>query len=212
MSPTGIREQKKSKRYKSIVLTSEKLFLENGLDTVQMQDVADAEGIGIATLFRYFPKKDKLIVAVAVYNLAKNIEHFEKIASTNISSFERVERILDYLMDHSTNPLSKSMKFREAFESYASFAQNPLDDIEDYLEIQKTITQILMKIIEDGKVDGSIRSNIPLKEALITIINAFGNFGSNIALKTSISYLEEDVAPIIQQTLLKEMLLSYIRP
>ena len=43
MSTTGIREQKKSKRYKSIVLTAEKLFLENGLDTVQMQDVADAE-------------------------------------------------------------------------------------------------------------------------------------------------------------------------
>lgn len=212
MSPTGIREQKKSKRYKGIVLTAEKLFLEYGLDTVQMQDVADAEGIGIATLFRYFPKKDKLIVAVAVNNLANNVEHFEKIASTNVSSFERVEQILDYLMEHSTNPLSKSMKFREAFESYASFAQKPLDDIEDYLDIQKIITQILKKIIEDGKVDGSIRSNVPVKEAFITIINAFGNFGSNIALKAPISYLEEDVAPVIQQTLLKEMLLSYIRP
>ena len=212
MSPTGIREQKKSKRYKSIVLTAEKLFLENGLDTVQMQDVADAERIGIATLFRYFPKKDKLIVAVAVNNLANKVEHFEKIASKNVSSFERVEQILDYLMEHSTNPLSKSMRFREAFESYASFAQKPLDDIDDYLDIQKIITQILMKIIEDGKEDGSIRSNVPVKEALITIINAFGNFGSNIALKAPISYLEEDIAPVIQQSLLKEMLLSYIRP
>lgn len=212
MSTTGIREQKKSKRYKSIVLTAEKLFLENGLDTVQMQDVADAERIGIATLFRYFPKKDKLIVAVAVNNLANKVEHFEKIASKNVSSFERVEQILDYLMEHSTHPLSKSMRFREAFESYASFAQKPLDDIDDYLDIQKIITQILMKIIEDGKVDGSIRSNVSVKEALITIINAFGNFGSNIALKAPISYLEEDIAPVIQQTLLKEMLLSYIRP
>lgn len=210
----GMREKKKTARYKSIVKTAEQLFLENGLDAVQMQDVADADGIGIATLFRYFPKKERLIVAVAVSCLEKIVEDFQRIVTANSSAYDRLEQVLDYLMGHPTEKeeVWKSARFREAFESYASFAKKPLDGIEEYIETQKVIALILMKIIEDGKVDGSIRKDIPVKEAIITIVNAYGTFGNNISLKSAISYLEEDIAIHIQQRMLKEILLSYLRP
>ncbi|WP_246000922.1 TetR/AcrR family transcriptional regulator [Brevibacillus panacihumi] len=210
----GMREKKKNARYKSIVKTAEQLFLENGLDAVQMQDVADADGIGIATLFRYFPKKERLIVAVAVSCLEKIVEDFQRIVTANSSAYDRLEQVLDYLMGHPTEKeeVWKSARFREAFESYASFAKKSLDGIEEYIETQKVIALILMKIIEDGKVDGSIRKDIPVKEAIITIVNAYGTFGNNISLKSAISYLEEDIAIHIQQRMLKEILLSYLRP
>ena len=208
----GIQQQNKNKRFNSIIHTAESLFLEHGLDHVQMQHVADAEGIGIATLFRYFPKKNKLIVAVAVHNLERNIQHFEEIASADQPAFERLKLVLDHLTVKSTADLKSSTKFREAFESYASFAKEPPEDIKDYINVQKRIADILLHIAEDGKVDGSIRTDIPIKEAVITIINAYGTFGSNIALKSSISYLEDDIAPHIQQRMLLEMLLSFIRP
>ncbi|OXM84506.1 TetR family transcriptional regulator [Paenibacillus rigui] len=210
MVSTGLREKKKNARYKSIVQKAELLFLDKGLDNVQMQDVADAEGIGIATLFRYFPKKDKLIVAVAVANLEKNIEMFRELASSSHTAYERLEHVLDYLTRD--DQLQNGVKFREAFESYASFAKSPLEDIQDYIDTQKEIAQIFMSIIDAGQIDGSIRTDIPVKETLITIINAYGTFGNNIALKSPISYLEEDIAPIHQKRILKEMLLSYIRP
>jgi AcrR family transcriptional regulator len=212
MKPSGIREQKKSNRYTSIVEMAEKLFLENGLDCVQMQDVADACGIGIATVFRYFPKKEKLIVAVAVRNLEKYVEQYREIATANNTAYVRLEQLLDFLMGDNTEHVCQSAKFREAFESYASFSKQPLEGIEEYIDIQKNIAHIFMRIIEDGRVDGSIRKDIPIKEALITIIHAYGTFGNNIALKSPISYLEDDIAPKIQQRMLKEMLLSYIRP
>lgn len=208
----GIQQQNKNKRFNSIIRTAESLFLEYGLDYVQMQHIADAEGIGVATLFRYFPKKNKLIVAVAVHNLERNIQHFESIVSADKSAFERLKQVLDHLMENNTAKLKHSAKFREAFESYASFTKEPLEDIENYIDVQKRIAQILLRIVDDGKVDGSIRTDIPIKESIITIINAYGTFGNNITLKSSISYLEEDIAPHIQQQALKEMLLSYIRP
>jgi len=210
MSMTGLREKKKNARCKSIVHTAEQLFLENGLDNVQMQDIADAEGIGIATLFRYFPKKDRLIVAVAAANLEKSIDMYRKLAGSNHSAYERLEHVLDYLTrdDH----LQSEVKFREAFESYASFAKSPLEGIQDYIDTQKEIATIFMGIVDAGLTDGSIRTDIPVKEALITIINAYGTFSNNIALKSPISYLEDDIAPLNQQRILKEMLLTYIRP
>lgn len=210
MAQPRLREMKKNARYKSIVHTAEKLFLDQGLDHVQMQEVADAEGIGIATLFRYFPKKEKLIVAVAVANLEKNIETYKELAYSDHSAYERLERVLDYLTKD--EHVNSDAKFREAFESYASFAKSPLEDIQDYIDTQKEIAKIFMRIVDDGLTDGSIRTDIPVKETLITIINVYGTFGNNIALKSPISYLEEDIAPHNQQRMLKKMLLSYIRP
>ncbi|WP_054706113.1 TetR/AcrR family transcriptional regulator [Bacillus sp. JCM 19041] len=212
MPDLGKREEKKNKRYKSIVTTAEKLFLSAGLDHVQMQDIADAEQIGIATLFRYFPKKDRLLVAVAVNNLEAHIQSFTDIAYNQETAFIRLEKVLDLLTVESSGTLSQAAAFREAFESYASFAQEPLDTIDEYIATQEKIAELVMKIIEDGKKDGSFRQNIPIKEAIIATINSYGTFGSNITLKSSITFLEEDIAPHKQQQMLKEMLLTYLRP
>lgn len=212
MAPTKVQQKNRNERFKSIIRTAESLFIQQGLDNVQMQHIADAEDIGIATLFRYFPRKEKLIVAVAVYNLERAIPDLKKIVSVDKSAYERLENVLDYLAGDNTVKSERSAKFREAFESSASFAKEPFEDIESYIAVQKEIAYIFLRIVEDGKKDGSIRSGIPVKETLITIINAYGIFGNNITLKSAISYLEDDIAPHIQRQLLKEMLLTYIRP
>ena len=49
------REQQKQQRRQNIINIAKDLFLEQGVQTIQMQDVATAAGVGIATLFRYFP-------------------------------------------------------------------------------------------------------------------------------------------------------------
>jgi AcrR family transcriptional regulator len=208
----GVREQNRNSRFKSIILTAEQLFIENGIDSVQMQDVANAESIGIATLFRYFPKKDKLIVAVAVQTLERTLSSLEKIINKQKTAYERLEDVLGYLLENQTGKGKNSSKFREAFESYASFKKEPLPDIESYIEIQKQIIQILDPLIDDGQKDGSIRSDIPVKETIITIINAYGTFGNNVVLKKAITYTESNILPQIQQQVLKEILLSYVRP
>lgn len=120
--------------------------------------------------------------------------------------------MLNYLLEDQNSPESNSSKFQEAFESYASFTKEPLPDMDDYIEIQKQISNSLIPIIEDGKKDGSIRTDLSIKEALITIINTFGTFVNNVVLKSSISFKEEDIEPHIQQRVLKEILLSYVRP
>lgn len=208
----GIREKNKNLRYQSIVSTAERLFLDHGLDSVQMQDIADAAGIGIATLFRYFPKKDKLIVAVAIQNLERTSEGIEKITQQTKSAYDRFDDLLGFLLRSQHSDRNESYKFREAFESYASFTKEPLPGIEDYIDMQKQVTELLFPLIEDGKSDGSIRTDIPVDKVLMTIINAYGTFGNNVIFKHPITYTVEGLEPEIQQELLKEMLLSYIRP
>lgn len=56
----GLRETNKERRRAGIIKTAEELFVQKGFSSVHMQEIADAESIGIATLFRYFPKKNNL--------------------------------------------------------------------------------------------------------------------------------------------------------
>ncbi|MGE6492207.1 TetR/AcrR family transcriptional regulator [Exiguobacterium sp. NPDC077395] len=204
------RQQNKEERIQLIIREAERLFLENGFEKVQMQDIADAAGIGIATLFRYFPKKDQLIVAAAVKNLQPTLERFEQFVDEEGTAYERLEVILNHFFEMQLERTDHA-RFREAFESYASFVATPLPGIETYIDVQRRIMQTLEPLIEDGKRDGSFRPNIDVKVTIVTIINAFGTFGNNIMLKSHISYLEDDIEPAVQINVLKEMLLASIR-
>lgn len=51
-------------RRERILHVAERLGAELGLDGVQMQDVAKAAGVAIATLYRYFPSKTHLFTAI----------------------------------------------------------------------------------------------------------------------------------------------------
>ncbi|WP_214797361.1 TetR/AcrR family transcriptional regulator [Exiguobacterium sp. s5] len=205
------RQQNKEERLNRIISQAEILFLKDGFERVQMQDIADAAEIGVATLFRYFPKKDQLIVAAAVRNLAPTLDAFKELTSRTGDAYSRLEAIIDYLLDQQMKRTSHS-RFREAFESYASFVVSPLPGIDNYIGLQREIMETLEPLIEHGKTDGSLRSDIDVKTTVVTVINAFGTFGNNIILKSHISYLEDDIEPHIQQRVLREMLLSYVRP
>ncbi len=204
------RQQNKEERIQLIIHEAERLFLENGFEKVQMQDIADAAGIGVATLFRYFPKKDQLIVAAAVKNLQPTFDRFEQFVDEEGTAYERLEVILNHFFEMQLERTDHA-RFREAFESYASFVATPLPDIETYIDVQRRIMQTLEPLIEEGKRDGSFRPNIDVKVTVVTIINAFGTFGNNIMLKSHISYLENDIEPAVQINALKEMLLASIR-
>ena len=173
------RQQNKEERLNRIISQAEILFLKDGFERVQMQDIADAAEIGVATLFRYFPKKDQLIVAAAVRNLAPTLDAFKELTSRTGDAYSRLEAIIDYLLDQQMKRTSHS-RFREAFESYASFVVSPLPGIDNYIGLQREIMETLEPLIEHGKTDGSLRGDIDVKTTVVTIINAFGTFGNNI--------------------------------
>lgn len=57
----------------AVVEAAKQLFAEQGLDA-QIPDLARQAGVGVGTVYRHFPTKDQLIVAIAA-------EHFERIAA-----------------------------------------------------------------------------------------------------------------------------------
>ena len=59
----GLREINAARTRELIVDGALELFFERGYDATTMEDIAGHVGIGISTLYRYFPTKDQLATA-----------------------------------------------------------------------------------------------------------------------------------------------------
>lgn len=105
------REQQKQERRNTIIEVAKAMILEKGIQELQLQDVADAAGIGIATFYRYFPNKELLIIAVnnqIVEQMLADIEHRIKGA---VNAYEEIERVLGYYVDIVEEPEQQFVRF-----------------------------------------------------------------------------------------------------
>ncbi|MEO4052518.1 TetR/AcrR family transcriptional regulator [Solibacillus sp. CAU 1738] len=206
------RIQNKEKKRLHIINSAATIFTEKGLYDVQMQDIADAAGIGIATLFRYFPKKELIIVAVACGVMSQFEEAFANIAKKPITAYEKIEELLHYFLTFTNEDSKQLIRFRECFESYASFRAEPLENIEHYQQVQRSMIAQLMFIIEQGQHDGSINAALDIKSTLFTIINCFGKFTAKLSLHESLAELPDDMTNKMQQQIMMELFLKSIKP
>ena len=53
-------------RYDRVIAVATEVLSAGGLEAVQMKDLAQRAGVSLATLYRYFPSKDYLLLAVAL--------------------------------------------------------------------------------------------------------------------------------------------------
>lgn len=205
------RQEGKNKRMKSIIEAAEKVFSRKGFEKTTMQDIADEENLGIATVFRYFPKKDKLIVAVAVNLLERYLTVFQTVASKNCTCLEKIEILFNHFIFDIEPENLECTQLLEAFESYASTSLEELGDYHHYIEVRKRISDTLTLIMEEGISDGSIRSDILVKEVLASVINAFGLFSRKLSLFERIPFFEDEIEPRVQLAITKQIFLEYIK-
>ena len=69
-----IREKKKELTRKTIMEKGFELFTEHGIESVTMQEIADASLVGRATLFNYFNSKVDLVIAIGSRKWKEYIE------------------------------------------------------------------------------------------------------------------------------------------
>lgn len=90
--PTLTKSQ--AARRERVVRAALELGAEGGYDAVQMRDVASRAGVALGTIYRYFPSKDALLLAVMVEwlgDLERRVTRRPPTGSTT------VERIMDVI-------------------------------------------------------------------------------------------------------------------
>ncbi len=202
------RYDSKQHRLATIIDAAERVFTKKGIEKTTMQDIASEANIGIATLFRYFAKKEKLVVAVASKLLEPIYERFQAIAALPMNCLEKHEVLFDFFIEDHNN---SSAKFMVDFESYASHSAEPLEDILQFNALNRSVSREYAKIVQQGIADGSVRSDLPVRETLTTLVNTFGLFSKKLSSQKNILLLESDLESDHQLAILKKVFIDYLK-
>ena len=143
------------------------LFTQRGIEPVSMQNIADAAGCGIATLYRYFGKKQGFVIEVAMkkWNEIRELNQKRRANADldDMTAAELFEFYLDgFLMlyrDH-----KDLLRFNQMFNMYVGVAGIDKTALAPYYGMIDNFGENFHQIYERAKVDKTVRTDIPETE------------------------------------------------
>lgn len=210
-NPMSKQLENKERRTQAIIDAAEKLLIESTWDSVQMQDIANEAGVGVATLFRYFPKKQMLIIAVASQLLTEELDFYRSINLLNATGIEKVESIFTRVNRLGNPEALKKSKFIDIFESNIGELDNFVIEAEEYFKIRNNISNIVSRIVNDGQADKTLPSGAGVTDEIMTMINNYSLFARKLALMKNIMVLEKHPGTDIQLKIMHDMYMERLR-
>lgn len=135
------------------------LFAEHSIETVKLQDIATASGIGIATLYRYFGTKADLAIAIAVRIWQRYYEEVEavykKIGGMQFSAAEELEFFLDCFIELYQNH-KDVLKFNRNFDTYVKHEGCTEEQMRPYNEAVSLFADKFHKLYMKSQNDGTL--------------------------------------------------------
>lgn len=137
-----------------LVESAAKLFAESGLET-PMRAIADSAGVGVGTLYRHFPTRSDLIVAVFRKEVDEAVDAASALAADHPpgEALELwVERYVDFIAAH--------QGLAAAFNS----GDPALEGLPAHF--QERLGPLVQKLLDAAALDGKIRPGVKAHELL----------------------------------------------
>lgn len=194
-----------------MLAAANKLFSEYGFEKTTMQKIADESRVGVATVFRYFPKKELLIIEVVKEVIEEMVPRFETIAALSLSGYEKMDAILDAYIDYLFSANREAVTLLESFEHFIAY--NPMEKplIEEIYNTYTKIGYIVNQSIQEGVQDGSISLDSAGQMNAITIMNLFGTAIKKHAFNSLLSDVTVSTPTKEQLSQLKSIIMFYFK-
>lgn len=202
---------RKAERRRSMISAARKLFAEYGFENTTMQNIADEAKVGVATLFRYFPRKEDLIIEVVKEAIEQQVPRFEEITQSNKTGIEKMEDVLTAYIDFISEEYRETTKLLEAFELYITFVPVEKSMLEEIEKAYGEISSIVAEIVKEGKEDGSIQLSISDEFVWNTI---FSMFGTAVKKYTLYTFLPDTILPVPSKEelmMVKKFMISFLK-
>lgn len=140
-----------------------RLFSEKGIEPVTMQEIANACGVGIATLYRYYNAKPLLVIDIATKKWQEFAE-FVNLEQTrrdvkSMNAAENLEFYLDFFIELYKNH-KDMLRFNQNFNNYVVHEGVSAEQLAPYLKEVGNFAGMFHAIYEKGKKDGTIRTDL----------------------------------------------------
>ena len=159
-------------RREAILREGFRLFAERSIVTVKMTDIAKAAGIGIATLYRYYPNKTDLVVAIS----ADQWSRFMADAAVFSNDFSLDEKTaaecFGYYLDQFIllyRNYKELLRFNQDFNSYVRFENVDQERLMPYFKVIEEVKSGVHTIYEKARFDGTLSTELT-EEQLFTFV------------------------------------------
>ena len=143
----------------AILETTAGLVSQNGLRSVTMSQIAEETGIGRATLYKYFPDVEAILVAWHERHVSAHLEYLADIRDRATSSMDGLQRVLEAyaLIQH---------------ERHATEVKALLHRDEHVADAQRRLTELLRGLLVAGVDNGSVRDDVGPDELAMYCLHA----------------------------------------
>jgi AcrR family transcriptional regulator len=127
----------------AILDTTAALVAEHGLRSVTMSQIAEATGIGRATLYKYFPDVEAILVAWHDRHVSAHLEHLRQLRDQPGEAIGRLEAVLEAYALIQYERRAAELKALLHRDEHVAGAQRRLNEL---------IRELLLEAVEAGQV------------------------------------------------------------
>ena len=150
------------------------LFCARSIESVSMQDVADAAGYGVATLYRYFTTKSDFVIEVAISRWEKfreeNLARRAEFSSDGMTGADLFTFYLDSFIELYRQHRDL-LRFNQFFNIYIKSEDIPEESLHPYQELIRVIARQFHEIYEKAELDHSMKTEFPEEEVFSTTLH-----------------------------------------
>lgn len=152
----------------AVLDTTAALVGEHGLRSVSMSQIAEATGIGRATLYKYFSGVEAILIAWHDRQIAGHLEELAEVRDEAGDAGERLEAVLEAyaLISH------ESRGHRDA--ELAAFLHRD----EHVARAQQQLHDMIQELVTEGAKNGDLRDDVPSEELATYCLHALAAGGS----------------------------------
>ena len=156
--------RRKAATRQKIIETGFRVFAERTIDAVNLTEVANAAGLGMATVYRNFNSKTALVLEIGTWVWADyNNESKKNLGRSGATGGEEYEIYLDAFIDLYRNHRD-ILRFNQFFNIYVQREGIPQEMMRPYNDVIEALVNRFHLTYEKGKADGTLRTDEPEQE------------------------------------------------
>jgi AcrR family transcriptional regulator len=151
------------------------LVASRGLRGITMSEIAETTGIGRATLYKYFPSVEAILVAWHEQQLAVHLQHMAGLRDAGGDAVARLENVLEAyaLIQHEHRSTQLAALLHRG---------------EHVVRAQQQLTGLIRDLLQEARQAGDVRDDVPSEELAAYCLHALAA-ASDLASKAAVRRL-----------------------
>ena len=213
MSKTQKQKEKEAALKQKIIDAAFQIFVEKKIEAVSMGEIAELAGVGRATLFRYYPNKLELVIAVCAAKWKEYLDALDaKRPLTSIGDIPAIDRFtftLDSYIDMYRHH-KDLLQYNDNFNHYVTHEGVEEKQLEEFHASLYSVNTRLEWMYEKAKEDHTFRTDIPREEFFRVTVHTMMTACTYCA--SGFIWGSEDNKDYTSELLrIKEMILNYAK-